>query len=379
MNLQQSFAQIKIMILVSSMVLFSASPLYAHTKGKGLSPAQEIAEVVKQSLDGIQASQVQAMMAQHYMRLRLLSPTGEWADESLANNAAYLLPDDIGEEEVDAFIDEMAKNAHKNKYLKKFLKKASHHSFDELKMKVATEGPTVFPLAVTYALMLDRLTVAMQNDWRVLAASISIYNATADSIDMWTKIAPVEAAKIKMVEGPMKDYVAVHSGEVALIDDFLKVGLQDNISWAQSIDGYLGYTDNAYVAGVLNQYPANADGMSPAYISEDGTAINLQMAESRRWDDLYQTWNMAFVSQYANFPFVLPKLLIPSVSNYKHDADGYIYTRSLALYTQLYYSFITRVDTNNAPSIDWNDTELSQLWGKVNKASALKYMKKADK
>ena len=105
------------------------------------------------------------------------------------------------------------------------------------------------------------------------------------------------------------------------------------------------------------------------------------MPASQQWTDLYSTWNMAFVSHYDNFAYVIPKLLIPSVSGYHDNPKGYIYTRSLALYIHLYSRFLAKGEAIQAGVEDpfkWYDVGLTSLWGEVNKESSLDYIEKAE-
>jgi len=62
----------------------------------------------------------------------------------------------------------------------------------------------------------------------------------------------------------------------------------------------------------------------------------LRFALPRRWADLYTTWNLAFVSHYGDFPYLMTKLLIPQVNGYQDSPEEYIYNRLLALYCQLH-------------------------------------------
>ena len=65
------------------------------------------------------------------------------------------------------------------------------------------------------------------------------------------------------------------------------------------------------------------------------------------------------------------KLLIPSVSGYHDKPEGYLYPRITALYAQI-INVIT-IKANGGPKINWKIEELSQTWGKFNRASAKDY------
>ena len=46
---------------------------------------------------------------------------------------------------------------------------------------------------------------------------------------------------------------------------------------------------------------------------------------------MFSTWNLAFVSNYPDFPFYMAKLLIPTVSGYQARPEGYLYPRHSSL------------------------------------------------
>ena len=45
----------------------------------------------------------------------------------------------------------------------------------------------------------------------------------------------------------------------------------------------------------------------------------------------YSTWNLAFVSNYPDFPFYMAKLLIPTVSGYHGNPERFLYPRHSSL------------------------------------------------
>ena len=99
------------------------------------------------------------------------------------------------------------------------------------------------------------------------------------------------------------------------------------------------------------------------------------MALPKEWADLYQVWNMAFVSQIDNYPFWIAKLLIPQVSDYKDRPEEYIYRRALALYTSEHYILFGGRDDKRQgiPTINWPDKALTAAWGKANASAAVAY------
>lgn len=75
-------------------------------------------------------------------------------------------------------------------------------------------------------------------------------------------------------------------------------------------------------------------------------------------------------------PYFMTKLLIPQVSGYQDTPEEYLYNRALALYTHVYFTVFSRIENEELGKerIQWNDTDLTLLWGKVNKESSRKYV-----
>merc|ERR1719228_481679 len=73
----------------------------------------------------------------------------------------------------------------------------------------------------------------------------------------------------------------------------------------------------------------------PTEISENGQMIEFSPPLPSLWADLYETWNMAFVTRYEDWPYFLVKLLIPSVSDYHDYPEGYLYPSATALYAYI--------------------------------------------
>ena len=85
------------------------------------------------------------------------------------------------------------------------------------------------------------------------------------------------------------------------------------------------------------------------------------------------TWNMAFVSRYTDWPYFMVKLLIPSVSGYHDNPNGYLYSRVLALLSHIVNSLMVR--SMGGSSINWKieDEALALSWGRSNRKSAEDY------
>ena len=84
---------------------------------------------------------------------------------------------------------------------------------------------------------------------------------------------------------------------------------------------------NAEVGVILAKFPQtvehnNKTGSGPCRLSPSRQFFECSQPLSRRWADLYSSWNLAFVSQFPDFVYYVPKLLIPTVSSYQDNPAG---------------------------------------------------------
>lgn len=345
-----------------------------------LSVAMSIAERIKEVIAGLRPDRITELIRHHLMQFRLVDGTGRWQAEELAALGDWLLGKDLDTDDALELVDEMARCAAANPYLVEFLDRAKGEAFDRLYHKVQTEGATVLPSVVTYGLLLERLTQAMRNDWRLIEACRVIWLRARDAEEMKSHLIVFERTKILSIDIAINRVLGFHqSGSVA--PEFARLLLPMNIIEAMFEDVRLGHRDNAASAWPLvKDRPGSwareaKTGEVAARWSEDRKAIVLSFALPRRWADLYATWNLAFVSHYGDFPYLMTKLLIPQVNGYQDSPEEYLYNRLLALYCHLHYMGFGRVDLagQGRDSIDWHDEALTKLWSAVNRESAEKY------
>ena len=76
----------------------------------------------------------------------------------------------------------MAENAIKNKYLHDFLLQSEISYFTKILSKVKMEGGAIFPDVIAYAMVLEKLTLAMRNDWKILEACNQVWRGKLSTI-----------------------------------------------------------------------------------------------------------------------------------------------------------------------------------------------------
>jgi len=353
----------------------------------GASAVTIIAERIKELVADLRGDHIAELVLQHLQQFRLVDEAGCWQGQELEAIGEWLRCKDLDTHDALWLVDEAARCASANPYLVEFLERARGEASERLARKVQAEGSTVLPSVVTYGLLLNRLTQAMRNDWRVIAACREIWLqvrdaelSAPDAAELIRHWAPFEHAKVVSIDLMIDRVLSFHeSGSVDT--SFTRLLLPVNILEAMFEDIRLGHRENAASAWPLvKDRPGSWDrkaetGGVAARWSDDRKAILLSFALPRLWADLYTTWNLAFVSHYRDFPYLMTKLLIPQVNGYQDAPEEYIYNRLLALYCHLQYMGFGRIDLlrQGREPFDWHDEALTELWSHVNHVSAEKY------
>jgi hypothetical protein len=339
-----------------------------------------IAGRVKELIAGLRRDRIAELVRQHLQQFRFIDGEGRWQGHELAALGDWLSCEDLGTQDALALVDEAARCAEANPYLVEFLERAKGEAFERLSHKVRREGARVLPSVVTYGLVLERVTQAMRNDWKIVETCREIWLRARDAEDMKSQFIVFERAKIFSIDVAIDRVLEFHESG-SLDPDFARLLLPVNIIEAMFEDIRLGNRDNAASAWPLvKDRPGSwareaKTGDVAARWSDDGKAILLSFALPRMWADLYATWNLAFVSHYGDFPYLMTKLLIPQVNGYQDSPEEYLYSRLLALYCHLHYMGFGRIDLarQDLNPIDWRDDALTKLWSSVNRESARKY------
>ncbi len=339
-----------------------------------------IAERIKDLIGQLNRDRIIDLFGQHLRQLRLIDGTGRWQAQKLTALGDWLRGEELDMHDALDLVDEAARCARANPYLVELLNQAKGKASERLRHKVQTEGATVLPSVVTYGLLLERLTRAMRDDWEVIEACREVWLRARDEEDTRSHWASFEVAKVVSIDITIDRVIRFHKAG-AVDPGFTRLLLPVNIIEAMLEDIRLGHRDNAASAWPLvkdrpgSRARAAKTGGVAARWSEDRKAILLSFALPRRWADLYATWNLAFVSHYGDFPYLMTKLLIPQVNGYQDSPEEYIYNRLLALYCQLHYTSFGRIDLarQGRAAMDWHDEALTKLWSRVNKESAKQY------
>jgi len=280
-------------------------------------------------------------------------------------------------------VDEMAENASKNPYIVRALETFQNGNYSKLQRKLLEEGEVVIPNVVTLAFVLEKMTATMKQNWRFVKVCKEIWKEY-DSLPKIMSFTLSQGnifslAKALSIEQVMKRRLQTLETQ-NLREEYLINSLVVNIMEAVKEDERLENFENAETGVTLAKYPHSKEydprtGSGPCKMSSSLQSLDCPQPLPLHWADLYSTWNLAFVSSFPDFVYYLPKLLIPSVSNYQDSPAGYIDTRILALYTFIHWKMNWN-HLNDNQRIQWSDPSLTRDWGTANKISTQDYVGK---
>jgi len=351
------------------------------------SPEASIATIMKATLVNMTTYQVSIMMKHHFQQLQLYSENDTWSHPRLQAIGSYLLPSNLTRSDLARLVDEMARNAERNKYLHNFLAQAKGSDFADVALKISKQGATLLPDVAAYAMVLNRLVGAMKNDVKILVACREVWRDRSNLGNILSRrlrhkrsILPafVVAKTVSINHAVDTAIEAFEEGDVD--PDFASKQLPVNIIEAKTVDVSRGNLYNAKVALILaSQTPGgklnNCTGSGPSHFSADGKAIEIHLPFPVHWADLYETWNLAFVSILNRWPYTFAKLLIPNVSDYHSHPSRFLYNRVLGLYTHINWSLMGNIYGGKTPGQDmnWHSPSLTRSWGRANYESAKHY------
>ena len=321
-------------------------------------------------------------LAAHYRKWRLMLPDGSWASPLLARLGPELLPAAVPPDDVRVFLRNALDLLLRNPLFADFLEQALSRRFPQLETAAQAEGRRVLPDVLALALALDRLTRACRRNFRVWAECRRLLNRALRQSRAWRKTSLFLRAKAASVDPVAFFCIRAHDRPPqALGPDSGSRWLQVNILEAVLVDLCEGFRDNARAGWILARHkpgrrtPDPATGAGPNTWSADAQAICLHPPLPQAWADLYQLWNMAFVSQLPESPYALAKLLVPAVAHYADAPEAYMYSRVIALHLFLAWMAMDRAESPDARlrHLPWNDPGLTRLWGACARAAALRY------
>lgn len=356
-------------------------------QGGGKAVTAALAAAVKNGLSRRGATAVQHQMDKFYRILRLRDDHGEWATPQIAAMSDKLFPANLSLTDINRFIDEIKRVNDQNAYLMDFAGALPIRNLERAIVSLQRSAASVIPEIIGFAMVLQNLTASFHNDIEWVAAMVGHWEHEAQRAGSHYQQGLLFRLKLASVYSPIrKSHRFVRLGRVP--GNFCNFHLPSNIIQAAAYDFFNGQKANAAAGYVLSKHcPGNKanpqTGAGPVHLSHDGKLIESGLPLAEKWADLYQSWNLAFGAQFTSFPLYLCKLVIPQVAAYHHAPQRYVWDRTNALMTYLYFSRFAAYDKsrgNMEESVfyknEWSafaSDSLRRLWGEVNKNSAADY------
>ncbi|MDO5294221.1 MAG: hypothetical protein Q4F05_15900 [bacterium] len=339
-------------------------------------------ELINEQLLTLKSNDLKRIMRKHYRRLHLMDRNGQWKDKLFENNQEYLLPAQITNESVNEFMDQIVTLALENNYLVKYIESCSPENYTYLKQKFNEEGAEVIPDVIAYSLALNKLTTLCLKDWHILEYLYKHLRKVRKDTGSFKKLPLFHKIKLISVELPIKTYLECHrtrkieptSGGIAVAINILEATVTDFL-YGVNDNAETGWTLMKNRCGLKEKDPKT--GAGPSKWSDDGKYIQRVYPYGKQWADLYQVWNLCFCTRFKDFVYVIPKLLIPAVADYREQPANYIYQRAIALYIYLNWSSFDYLEKQkkNQPCINWHDKSLSLEFAKSNRHMAMHYQR----
>ena len=341
-----------------------------------------IAQEVNKYLLDMSSENITSKMKKHYQTMKLMNKSDAWVHPYFYKRSYsnWLLPENnISAEDLTKLVDAMAENAAKNPYLIEALKFLSQGSYPNIYNKIKEEGCEVIPDVISLAMVLERLTVVLSEDWRLFEVCHDIWKTPFGKYN-------VKNAFTKVTENlfPAAKYLSVKEVARRRIKAFKSQTFERN-AWINPLvvnileavleDERLEHFDNAEVGKILAKYPHtkyhdSETNSGPCKFSSNRKHIGCSPSLPLHWTNLYITWNMAFVTKSKSFVYAFPKLLIPSVTDYQDRPESFLDKRVVSLYA--YINWLVNADLK----IDWSNKSFTQDFGKVNLRSKQDYVEK---
>jgi hypothetical protein len=343
----------------------------------------------KEIISQHRVSEVGQHLARSYRTLRLMNEKGEWTINASEEMLEALDPANLSLQQIHEFIAEICRVNQQNAYLMEFAGALNTGISDPVSQRIGLFADASLTEIVAFALLLQKLTAAFYLDVERVHALVTHWEREAAKMGLSKQLGFGFRIKFESIRTPIRrSRECVQSGQVPA--SFCNFILPFNILQASLFDLVSGNPRNARAGLVLARHlPGNktdsGTGAGPVHLDQSGRIIESGLPLPEQWVDLYQSWNLAFGAQFSSFPFYLCKLVIPQVAGYHGHPQQYVWNRTHALMTYLYFAAFTSGDWSlghkEKSSFNENEwtafasAELRKHWGQINHDSARGYAK----
>ena len=341
---------------------------------------------LKQELTAISENQWEIALRETYQQFEIMDNQGHWQSPLIEAHAKMLWPTNFKTQGLNGFLDDIEESLAENPYFNQFISALtqSEQSFSFFNPLPGAQNTRLDFLRylIAFAYCLDKINLAMRDDLAFLESIITLYQRIRRQRNFYRFGNLMPIIKLHSIELPLVQFLRArkrnHVGK-----NFGKYILSFNIFEAALVDLALGFRANARATLPLIFFSPNFSFLkkfksgAPSSFSPDGKACWMTSPGQKEWSDLYQVWNMAFVSQFHLAPFLLAKLMVPSVSRYAHRPSEYMHTRITALHLAMH--FLDFAISTPKLSVDLKmlgacSLPVTQTWGKINQIAAQQYV-----
>lgn len=328
-----------------------------------------------QTVDCLSEGEWRNFLEDSYHQFEVLDAHGRWTFKELGKHQLFLIPPKNIKPKLREFLEEVYIGCLENDYLMDFLTQinpADNYQFNKAHL-------------LSFAFTLDRFNRVLRDDIDLLELTVAHYQKLRLKKNFYRLSNILAIIKLHSIQKPAVKFIKARK-KGFLSKSFGKIFLTFNIFEAFLVDLCTGFKKNALSTLPLMFFNPNYQGWwglsksylkgSPSRFSADGKALEMHSPRQKEWSDLYQVWNMALVAQFDQAPYLLTKLLIPSVSRYSDRPGEYMHTRITALLLAMnFIDYATHFP--KTPILIHHVGPLSKdlihQWGDVNLKAAEKY------
>jgi len=297
-----------------------------------------------------------------------------------------LLPREFDGSFFSELISKVGESAEENTYLASFLNELSKEDWSQITCCLGEsrfQQYQALATLLTFAYALEKINTLANLSPENLRVLVTHYQRIRKEKNYYRLGNLLGMIKLHSIELPLVRFLKAHKKR-KMGASFAKFLLSFNIFEALLVDLATGFWDNAKVAWTLIKFPPNFKAFffrsfkkgAGSRFSDDNYFLELSPPNPREWADLYQVWNMAFVSQFEGALFLLVKLFIPSVAGYNERPQQYMHRRITAMHFAMH--FLDFTNHHSYLPININKTsalskELTKKWTKHNREAARKY------
>ncbi len=325
-----------------------------------------------------------------YEQFYVLDESANWALPQLQTHRDFLIPKKDLLNEIKTFCLQITCSIEQNEYLMDFFETIDFERPIEIS-SVSDEEEIQCLYYILFGFSLDRFNRLLRDDVDLLEETVSHFQKTRFKLGFYRLTNILAIIKLHSIQRPVTEFIKQRK-QGKINKNFGKFILSFNIFEATLVDLCTAHLRNALSSLPLIFFSPNFKGLfgvmknfkrgAHSRFSPDAKAVEMYSPEQKKWSDLYQSWNMAFVAQFPEGLYLNMKLFIPSVAQYESNSGEYMHNRITALLLAMNYidfaSHYPRIPIK-IKNIKTFPKTLTQLWGRINYRNAIKYFKSLKK